>query len=323
MPRLTLLMIALIAVIGFGLAWVAVRPVPAAMTEQQVRSIVSEAMAAEPAPMTNESVQQLISAALSERDAQRQQSKAPIDAADINPMIEDYLLSNPRILQRVSAALEREIKTAEAEQAKAAIASMQTEIFDDPDHIVLGNPQGDVTLVEMFDYNCGYCRSALPDLATLLAEDPNLKVILKEFPILSQESVDAARVAILVGETPGIDYWTFHQKLFTSRGQVTRDTALSAAKDLGLNPVELELEMSTPRVSDILDKSYKIASALNVSGTPTYIIGDEIIPGAIGLDQLRDRIANMRACGRTDCSDTAAEAVPDTGHPDALPEISG
>ncbi len=287
---------------------------PASMTEQQVRSIVSDAIAAEPAPLTDEAVRALISAALTDREATRPQSHAQVDPETLNPMIEDYLLSNPRILQRVSAALEEEIRTAEAEQARAAIASMQAEIFEDPDHIVLGNPEGDVTLVEMFDYNCGYCRGALPDLATLIAEDPNLKIILKEFPILSQESVDAARVAVLVSQAD-VDYWQFHQKLFTSRGQINAETALVAAQELGLNRVTLELEMETPKVTAVLDKSYEIARGLGVSGTPTFIIGDEVIPGAIGIEGLRSRITNMRACGKTVCepAETTAAATPDQG----------
>src|SRR5690606_30539246 len=135
-----------------------------------------------------------------------------------------------------------------------------------------------------FDYNCSYCRGALPDLATLIAEDPNLRVVLKEFPILSQESVDAARVGVLVAEQ-NVDYWTFHQKLFTSRGQVTGQVALAAAKDLGLNPVALQLDMQSQKVSDVIQKSYDLAKALNVSGTPTYIIGDTLIPGAVPIDQ--------------------------------------
>ncbi|HHY48260.1 MAG TPA: DsbA family protein [Alphaproteobacteria bacterium] len=270
-----------------------------------MRDIVSQALAAEPAPLTNEAVQKLIAAALDERDGTLRQSHATIEPEQINPMIESYLLNNPRILQRVSEALDKEIRAAEAEQARAAIAAMRAEIFDDPDHVVLGNPDGDVTLVEMFDYNCGFCRQALPDLATLIAEDPNLRVILKEFPILSPDSVDAARIGVLVSEAK-VDYWDFHRKLFTSRGRVTMDTALEAARSLGLDPVTLRLEAKTPRVTAILDKSYAIARALSVSGTPTYIIGDEVIPGAVGLDQLRQRIANMRACGRPSCGDTAA-----------------
>lgn len=314
MSRLTILLVALVALLGAGLTYVAVRPTPDGVTEAQVRSIVSDALAAEPAPVTQEAVRNLIAAALADREAERPQSLARIDAETLNPMIEDYLLSNPRILQQVSAALEQEIRAAEMEQARAAIASMQVEIYEDADHVVLGNPDGDVTLVEMFDYNCGYCRQAVPDLATLLAEDPNLKVILKEFPILSQESVDAARVGVLVAQA-GADYWQFHQKLFTGRGQVTRDTALAAAQDMGLSRVSLELEMAAPKVSAVLDRSYAIARALGVSGTPTYIIGDEIIPGAIGLDGLRERIANMRACGKSVCTtaETGPANAPDRG----------
>ncbi len=309
-PRLTLLLFAIVAVLGFAVAWIAVRPPPAGLSEQQVRAIVSDAMAAEPAPLTDENVRGLIAAALAEREAARPQSHAVLDPEILNPMIEEYLLANPRILQRVSEALDTEIRQAEAERARAAIAEMHTAIFDDPDHVVLGNPNGDVTLVEMFDYNCGYCRQAMPDLAALIAEDPNLKVILKEFPILSEGSMEAARVGVAFAQAGG-DYWQFHQKLFTSRGQVNGETALAAAQDLGMSRVSLELEMNTPEVEGILDKSYEIARSLGVSGTPTYILGDEIIPGAIGLDALRQRIANMRACGETACpapGDTAALA---------------
>ena len=334
MSRLDVLLIATVAVLGLGLAYVMVRPLPATLTEAEVRSIVdtalaaepapitgdavkgliTEALAAEPAPLSDETVRGLIAAALAERDANLQQSHAEIDPETLNPMIEDYLLGNPRILQRVSAALEQEIRTAEAEQARAAIAAMQSEIYDDPDHIVLGNPDGDVTLVEMFDYNCGYCRQAVPDLATLIAEDKNLRVILKEFPILSDNSTAAARIAVLVGGTDA-DYWSFHQKLFTSRGQIDEKAALAAAKEVGLNPLLLQLEATTPRVDAILDRTYALARTLGVSGTPTYIIGDEIIPGAVGLEQLRARIANMRACGKTLCetADAGGPAAPDRG----------
>ena len=170
---------------------------------------------------------------------------------------------------------------------------------------MLGNPDGDVTLVEMFDYNCGYCRGALPDLATLIAEDPNLRVVLKEFPILSKSSVDAARVAVLVGEAD-VDYWAFHQALFTSRGQVDKDTALAAADDLGLNPVALELDMESRRGRRAIQKSYDIAKALNITGTPTYIIGDEMIPGAIGIDELRSASPTCAPAASTACAEADA-----------------
>jgi len=298
MSRINALLFALVALLGVGLVWVANRP--AGLTEAQVQALFAQA---KPAATTDvAAVTQIVTEVLEKQKAEAPpQSVARLDAATLNPMIEDYLLGNPRILQRVSEALDAEIKTAQAAERRDALATLEPVIYDDPDHIVLGNPKGDVTLVELFDYNCGYCRSAVPDMATLLAEDPNLRVILKEFPILSQGSVDAAKVAVIVSRDKSIDYWQFHQKLFTSRGQVTKETALTAAQQLGLNPVEVGLEMEGSDVNAVIAKSFQIADGLNVSGTPTYIIGDEVIPGAIGLDGLRQRIANMRKCGSTTC----------------------
>ncbi|MCS6758745.1 MAG: DsbA family protein [Candidatus Devosia euplotis] len=264
-----------------------------------------------PAPQTDGvAIQAMIDDAITAYDAQRSAAGAAAPKRDvtsiapetINPLIESFLMGDPKILQRMSVALDSTLRAEEREQSAAAIASMQESIFNDPAQVVVGNPDGDVTLVEFFDYNCGYCRAALPNMAKLLAEDPNLRVILKEFPILSNESIDAARVAVLVGDSD-VDYWTFHEALFTSRGKVDKQVALTAAADLGLNPVTLELDMSTPAVSSIIQTSYEIAKDLNITGTPTYIIGNEVIPGAIGIDELRSRIANMRGCGQAQCDD--------------------
>ena len=283
MSRVTLALVALVGVLVGALGYSSLnRPQP--QTDRPaIQAMIDEALtqfaARQPAPVAD---------------------VAAIDAETLNPLIESYLMSDPKILQRMSVALDSTLKTESEAQASTAIASMQDKIFNDPGQVVLGNPEGDVTLVEFFDYNCGYCRAALPDLATLLAEDPNLKVILKEFPILSNESIDAARVAVQVGEAD-VDYWTFHEALFSSRGQVVKAVALAAAGDLGLSPVALELDMGSPKVADTIQNSYEIAKALNITGTPTYIIGNEIIPGAIGIDELRTRITNMRACGQAQC----------------------
>ncbi|WP_332701693.1 DsbA family protein [Devosia sp.] len=286
MSRVTLVLVALVGILAGALGY----------------SVVSK-----PAVQTDTAaVQVLIDEAIAAYDGARPaaqaapQDVAAIDPATLNPLIESYLMGDPKILQRMSVALDTTLQAEERAQATGAIASMQEAIFNDPGQVVLGNPEGDVTLVEFFDYNCGYCRAALPDMAALLAEDPNLRVVLKEFPILSNESIDAARVAVLVGDAD-VDYWSFHEALFTSRGQVDKQVALAAAADLGLSPVSLELDMGTEAVSQTIQTSYEIAKALNITGTPTYIIGNEIIPGAIGIDELRARIANMRACGETKC----------------------
>lgn len=285
MSRVTLALVALVGILAGALGFSALN---------------------KPTPQTDTAaVQAMIAEAITAYDAQRPvdapaQNVAQIDQATLNPMIESFLMSDPKILQRMSVALDTTIKAEDSAKATAAIASMHDKIFNDPGQVVLGNPNGDVTLVEFFDYNCSYCRGALPDMAALLAEDPNLRVVLKEFPILSNESIDAARIAVLVGDTD-VDYWTFHETLFSSRSKVDKKVALDAAADLGLSPVALELDMNGEAVAQKIQTSYEIAKALNITGTPTYVIGNEIIPGAIGIDELRSRIANMRACGETEC----------------------
>jgi len=257
----------------------------------------------QPQPQTDAvAVRAIVEQVLAEQPkAEPVQAVAQLDPAELNPLIETFLMSDPKLLQRLSIALDETLSAEEKSRTQTALASMQDAIYNQPDQIVLGNPNGDVTLVEFFDYNCGYCRNALPDLAALLAEDTNLRVILKEFPILSNESIDAARVGVLVGQSDA-DYWTFHEALFTSRGKVDKAVALAAATDLGLSSVDLELRMKDESVAKTIQNSYEIAQALGISGTPTYIIGNEVIPGAIGVDELRTRIANMRACGESQCS---------------------
>lgn len=288
MSRVTLILVAALGVVGGALGYsVLNQPKPQTDTAA-VRAIVDEVLAARSAQ----------AAAVAETTTP---VIADIDPAILNPMIEKFLLSDPKLLQRMSVALEDTLRVEEQSRAQTAIASMQDQIFNAPGQVVVGNPDGDVTLVEFFDYNCGYCRTAVPDLATLLAEDPNLRVILKEFPILSNESIDAARVAVLVGETDA-DYWQFHEALFSARGKVDKSVALAAAQEIGLSPVSLEIQMGDERVAKSIQTSYEIAQALGITGTPTYIIGNEIIPGAIGVEGLRERIANMRECGETVCS---------------------
>lgn len=278
MSRLTIGLVALVALLGGSLITsVVTRPAPG-LNEDDVRALVSEMMVQTP----------------------EQALTSTVDPATIHPMIESYMLANPRILERTSVALQAEIRAEESQQAKLAIASMSDQIFNAPDAIVLGNPDGDVTLVEMFDYNCGFCRQAMPEIATLLAEDPNLRIIMKEFPILSQDSVDAARISIAAHQA-GIDYWEYHSTLFSGRGKVTKASALEAAAAQGLNPITLELDAQSQEITNVLDRSYAIAQAIGASGTPAYIIGDELIPGAVGLEALRQRIGNMRDCGSTIC----------------------
>lgn len=249
--------------------------------------------------MIDKSIEQKIAAM---KPASSQGQSTPVDTSDMGPVIENYLIANPSILQRMSIALQQETERAQNEQAKAALSELQGPIYDDPDHVVLGNPNGDVTLVEFFDYNCGFCRQALADVIQLLDEDNNVRVILKEFPILSQGSVDAARVAVLVARNKDVNYLDFHTQVFASRGQVDKAAALKAAQALGMNPIELELQMGDQSVTDAIGRNYQIAESLGISSTPNFIIGEEILRGAVGIQEMREKVKNMRECGKATCN---------------------
>jgi protein-disulfide isomerase len=282
MSRLSFGLVLIVGLLAGGLGVSLLNRGPAPLSDTDVRGMITEAIAADKAG-----------------------TAPPMDEMQLEALVDDYLMNNPSILDRMTAKLTATKKAAaRAEQAKL-IAANYSAIYDDAGNVVIGNPDGDVTLVEMFDYNCGYCRGAVPDMAALIQEDPNLKIILKEFPILSDGSVEAAKVAVLVNEDRKLDYWAFHQKLFSTRGAVDAGAALSAAEAVGGNRVSMMIDMNKASIGDTLQKSYELAEALNVSGTPTYIIGDELIPGAIGLEALKTKIANVRACGSTVCDASA------------------
>lgn len=286
MNRTSVVLVAVSGILAGALGYSLLNPPKPVTDEAAIRAIVEDVLASQTAaaPAADGPIEM-----------------AAIDPAVLNPMIEEFLMSDPKVLQRVSTALETALKAEERERGQAAIAQYQDAIFNDEDGIVIGNPNGDVTLVEFYDYNCGYCRAAVPDMAQLIADDPNLRIVLKEFPILSNESIDAARVAVLVSQTDA-DYWTFHQTLYSGRGQANKESALAAAAELGLPRVDLELRMSEDHVTQTIQKSFEIAQALGITGTPTYIVGNEIIRGAVGVDTLREVIADMRECGQAQCS---------------------
>ena len=178
----------------------------------------------------------------------------------------------------------------------AAVASNAAPLFSSPHQVTLGNPKGDVTLVEFFDYSCGYCKRALPDMLALLKNDPKLKIVLKEFPILGPGSVDAARVAVAVRmqDPGGQKYIAFHQELLGGPGPASMEKALAAAKDQGLDMTRLEQDMASEEVGDTLKEDVKLASTLGITGTPGYVIGKDVVVGAIGLRGLKRQIDTAR-----------------------------
>jgi protein-disulfide isomerase len=211
---------------------------------------------------------------------------------EIGKIIKDYLLTHPEVMQDVMAELEKRQQSAEAEKHRAAVVENKATLFSSPHQVVLGNPQGNVTMVEFFDYNCGFCKRAMTDMLDLIKTDNNLKFVLKEFPVLGEGSVEAARVAVAarMQDTNGKKYIEFHQKLLGSRGGADKMRALAVAKEVGFDMPRLERDMGSDEVKKTIEENMKLAEALGVSGTPSYVVGQEVVIGAVGLDALRDKI---------------------------------
>jgi protein-disulfide isomerase len=215
---------------------------------------------------------------------------------EIAKIVKDYLLTHPEVMQDVMTELEKRQQAAEAEKHRTAIIENKATLFSSPHQVVLGNPQGSVTMVEFFDYNCGYCKRAMSDMLTLIKTDGNLKFVLKEFPVLGEGSVEAARVAVAarMQDATGKKYVEFHQKLLGGRGGADKTRALAVAKEVGLDMSRLERDMGSDEVKQTIEENMKLAEALGVSGTPSYVVGEEVVVGAVGLDALREKIGAER-----------------------------
>ena len=211
---------------------------------------------------------------------------------EIGKIIKDYLLTHPEVMQDVMAELEKRQQSADAEKHRAAVVENKATLFSSPHQVVLGNPQGNVTMVEFFDYNCGFCKRAMTDMLDLIKTDNNLKFVLKEFPVLGEGSVEAARVAVAarMQDANGKKYIEFHQKLLGGRGGADKMRALAVAKEVGFDMPRLERDMGSDEVKKTIEENMKLAEALGVSGTPSYVVGEEVVIGAVGLDALREKI---------------------------------
>jgi protein-disulfide isomerase len=219
---------------------------------------------------------------------------ADLDTAARQSMVRDALLADPEIVRDAFIALQDREEAAQAEQRKQALAEAAEDVFRSPADFAAGNPDGDVTLVEFFDYNCGYCRGALADMNKLLEADPDLRFVLKEFPILGPGSVEAAKVSVAVLKQARDRFLEFHRALLSSRGQVDGARALRVAGELGLDVEQLRKDAARPEVDEVLGDSQRLAIRLGINGTPGYVVGEEVIPGAIGYGGLAEKIASVR-----------------------------
>src|SRR5262249_7706007 len=181
---------------------------------------------------------------------------------------------------------------AAADQQAKALVERRDELTKDPDAPVLGNPKGDVTLVEFFDYRCPYCKAVSAGLLDTIRSDGNVRLGLKEFPILGAESEYAAKAA-LAADRQG-KYGEFHQAMMTFKGKVTIDDVKRIAGDVGLDTARMEKDMQAPEIAGMIHRNYDLAQAFGITGTPSFVISDQLIPGAISMDELKTRIAAAR-----------------------------
>ncbi|HVZ12856.1 MAG TPA: DsbA family protein [Bauldia sp.] len=217
---------------------------------------------------------------------------------DVEATIRNYLIANPEIVRDAIDALQQKEDAAAQVAQTATIKDNSDELFNSKREVVLGNPKGDVTLVEFFDYNCAYCRHAHADMLQLLKNDPNLRIVLKEFPILGDGSVQAAQVAVAVLLTAPDKYLDFHDELITTPGPVDGAKALAVAADVGLDQDKIKTVAASDEVKANLNEVRDLATKLDLTGTPSYATKLKVVVGAVGYDQLAQEIQAVRDCSK-------------------------
>lgn len=222
------------------------------------------------------------------------EAMSPAEVERLEKVIHDYLLKNPEVIIQAVRGLEERQKREAMEMTRELIGKHSKELRQDPDSFVAGNPKGDVTIVEFFDYRCGYCKQVHPVVKNVLRGDGKVRLVLKEFPVLGPESVAAARAAVAALRGQRDKYLAFHDAMMERRGALNEAVVMEIAATVGLNAAKLKADMQSPEVERVLRENYKLAQTLGINGTPAFIIGDELVPGAIIDRQMTQLIAQAR-----------------------------
>ncbi len=218
---------------------------------------------------------------------------SPAEEDAIRQLVRDYLLANPEVLMEAAQVYRERQQEIQQQQAREALVSRREELDQDPDSPVLGNPDGDVVVVEFFDYRCPYCVRVAEPLREAVEDDGNIRLVMKEFPILGPESMVAARMA-LAAEKQG-KYEELHFAMMTVSGKLTEEKAFKIADNIGLDMDQLRRDMEAPEIDAMLQRNFALAQALQINGTPAFVIGDEVVRGAIDMTTLREIVGQARA----------------------------
>lgn len=211
---------------------------------------------------------------------------------EFNQRVREYLLENPEVIMEALQRLEEREQAAQQEAVKTVLESRADQLLHDPDSPVGGNPEGDVTLVEFFDYNCPYCRRVAPTVEKAIAADPELRVVYKEFPVLGPGSVVTAKAA-LASRRQG-KYLAFHDALMRRKGRLNEESVLKVAQSVGLDVKRLKADMDDETIAKAIRRNRELARALQINGTPGFVVGEKVIPGAVDLKSLQAAIDEAR-----------------------------
>jgi protein-disulfide isomerase len=214
---------------------------------------------------------------------------------EMGDFIRSYLLEHPEILREMADKLEQQDQQDEQIARTEGLAKQKDVVFRHDGDAVIGNPKGDVTIVEFMDYNCGWCKRSVGEVQALVEKDKNLRIVLKEFPIFGQHSEFAAKAAL--ASIKQRKYWPFHQAMFTHEGQITDQVVLEIAKSQGLDVAKLNEDMKDQKVLNTISTNYDLAKTLKLNGTPAFIVDNKVFPGYLPLDALEAAIAEVRAGG--------------------------
>ncbi|MCB1386333.1 MAG: DsbA family protein [Nitratireductor sp.] len=222
--------------------------------------------------------------------ANSEETTPNLDRAAVEQIVRDYLLANPELMLEVQQALEAKQDALRLAAQKKTLDEQHATIYDSKYQMVIGNPQAKTTIVEFFDYNCGFCRRALADMNRILEDNDDIKFVLKEFPVLGEASLAAHRVSMsLIRNYPEL-YPDFHRELLGHDGRKDGDVALEIAGRLGADRQTLLDDLDNPESMAAFSEVYELADGLGVTGTPSYVIGNEVIFGAVGYDRLKPSI---------------------------------
>lgn len=251
------------------------------------------------------------------------QHSASLDTEQVQVIVKDYLMSNPEVIMDSLNKWRQDQAIAQQKQAAEGLRNNMEKLVGDKESPVAGNPNGDVTVVEFFDYNCGYCKRSLTTVQQVIAKDKNIRFVFKEFPILSESSEMMARAAIAVNRIAPEKYFDFHSALMKVSGKKDEAAVLAMVTELGLDADKVKEEMKSQAVSDLIARDRKLAQDIGIRGTPAFVVGEELAPGALQPDQLLEMVQRARAQNGGSAQPEADNSEDETvdGHKDTSKEI--